>query len=100
MQLGMILSAFIDILLNTVTPSLATLPKVYISGITYSKTYGAHFYVRAFSDDLYSVMPEREGDVNESISSCLKEGDIFVDIGANIGYYSVLVAKSLERTAE
>jgi len=93
MQLGLILSAVIDVLFNTVTPSLAILPRVYVSGVIYCKKDDVYFYVRAFSDDLYSVMPEREGDVNESILSCLKEGDVFVDIGANIGYYSVLVAK-------
>ena len=93
MQLGMILSAFVDVLLNAVTPSLAALPRVYVSGTVYSKSYDVYFYVRAFSDDLYSVMPEREGDVNELILNCLKKGDLFVDVGANIGYYSVLVGK-------
>ena len=92
MQLGMILSAFIDILLNTVTSSPIN-PKVYISGVIYAKSYGVYFYVRGFSDDLYSVMPGREGDVNKLILSCLKNGDIFIDVGANIGYYSILVGK-------
>ena len=92
MQLGLILSAFIDILLNTVTSS-PTNPKVYISGVIYAKDYGVYFYIRGFTDDLYSVMPGREGDVNKLILSCLKDGDIFIDVGANIGYYSVLVGK-------
>ena len=93
MQLGLILSAFIDVCVRTVAPSLATLPRIYVSGVIYCKNYDVYFYVRAFSDDLYCVMPEREGDVNELILSCLKEGDIFIDVGANVGYYSVLVGK-------
>lgn len=92
-QMGLFLSPFIDILFHVIGSPLATLPRVYVSGIIYSKSYGVYFNVRAFSDDLYSVMPGREGDVNELILSCLKEGDIFVDVGANIGYYSVLAGK-------
>lgn len=49
--------------------------------------------MRGFSDDLYSVTPGRERDVNELILSCLKEGDVFLDVGANIGYYSILGGK-------
>jgi len=93
MQLGLILSAVIDVLFNTVTPSLAILPRVYASGVIYCEKYDVYFYVRAFSDDLYSVMPEREGEVNELILNCLKEGDGFIDVGANIGYYSILAGK-------
>lgn len=92
-QLGLFLSALIDIFFHVAGSSLAASPRVYVSGITYSKSYDAYFYVRAFSDDLYSVMPEREGDVNKLILGCLKEGDVFIDVGANIGYYSVLVGK-------
>lgn len=93
MQLGIILSAVIDILYNIVNPSLAIVPIIYVTGIIYCKKYDAYFYVRAFSDDLYNVMPEREADVNELILNCLKEGDIFIDLGANIGYYSILAGK-------
>jgi FkbM family methyltransferase len=92
-QLGLFLSAFIDLFFHMAGSPLAALPRVYVSGVIYSKRYSAYFYVRAFSDDLYSVMPEREGDVNELISSFLKEGDVFVDVGANIGYYSVMAGK-------
>lgn len=93
MQVGLILSALIDVLFNIIAPSLAILPRVYFSGILYSKYYDVYFYVRAFSDDLYSVIPGREGDVNELILSCLKKGNVFIDVGANIGYYSVLAGK-------
>lgn len=93
MQLGLIFSSIIDAFAYSIYPPLALSPKVYVSGIVYFKNYGVYFYVRRFSDDLYSVMPGREGDVNELILKCLSEGDVFVDVGANIGYYSVLAGK-------
>ena len=92
-QLGLFLSALIDISFHMAGSSLAALPRVYVSGIICAKSYGIYFYVRALSDDLYSVMPEREGDVNEAILNFLKEGDVFIDVGANIGYYSILAGK-------
>jgi FkbM family methyltransferase len=92
-QLGLIISMPTDMLFHVIGASLAVLPKVYVSGVIYLKTYDVYFYVRAFSDDLYSVMPRREGDVNDLILSILTEGDVFIDIGANIGYYSVLTGK-------
>jgi len=93
MQSGLILSALLDASLYLICPRLAALPKVYVSGIVYFKNFNVYFYVRGFSDDLYSVMPGREGDVNELILKCLEERDIFIDIGANVGYYSILAGK-------
>ncbi len=92
-QLGLFLSAFLDVLLNIAGSASAFLPKVYFSGVVYLKPYGAYFYVRADSDDLYTIMPGREWDVNKIILNSLSKGDVFVDVGANVGYYSVLAAK-------
>jgi FkbM family methyltransferase len=97
-QMGLFLSALIDTSFHIAGSSLASLPRVYVSGIVYSKNYDVYFYVRAFSDDLYSVMPQREGDVNDLILNCLKEGNVFVDIGANVGYYSVMAGKIVGKT--
>ena len=93
MELGLFLSALIDTLFHAVGSQFTTLPRVYVSGIVYIRNYDVYFYVRAFSDDLYFVIPKREGDVNEIILNLLKEGDVFVDVGANVGYYSVLGGK-------
>ncbi|MCW3998724.1 MAG: FkbM family methyltransferase [Candidatus Bathyarchaeota archaeon] len=71
----------------------AKLLKVQFSGIVYSRPYDAYFYVRAFSDDLYSILPRREEDVCDLILSSIKSGDTFIDVGANIGCYSILVGK-------
>lgn len=93
MQLGLILSSIIDTFAYLVYPPLALSPKVYVSGVVRFKDYTVYFYVRKFSDDLYNITPEREGDVNELILKSLSKDDVFIDVGANIGYYSILAGK-------
>jgi len=92
-QLGLILSSILDTLTYSIYPLLALSPKIYVSGIVRFKNYDIYFYVRRFTDDLYNVMPGREGDVNTLILKSLSEGDVFIDVGANIGYYSILAGK-------
>src|SRR5690606_34564883 len=53
---------------------------------------GARLSVRANTDDILHVLPGREKDVHDAILGGLVPGVIFVDVGANIGYYSVLAA--------
>ena len=48
----------------------------------------------------YSVMPGREGDVNELILNALSEATLFIDIGANVGYYSVLAGKIIGNSGQ
>lgn len=50
---------------------------------------------RANSDDLYLALPFREGDVHRAILAPLRPGDVFVDVGANIGYYSILASRAV-----
>jgi FkbM family methyltransferase len=91
--LGIFFSSIIDTFAYSICPALVLSPKVYVSGIVYFKNYDVYFYVRRFSDDLYNVTPRREGCVNELILKCLSKGDVFIDVGANIGYYSILAGK-------
>jgi len=56
------------------------------------------FAVRPFCDDLYHVLPTREPEVLAAICEILREGDIFIDAGANIGFYSVVGANQVGRT--
>ena len=58
------------------------------------------FALRAYSDDLYHVLPAREGAVLAQIRQCLKPGDTFVDAGANIGFYTVVAAKLVGPTGK
>jgi len=45
------------------------------------------------TDNLYEALPNKEPAVEDFIISNISSGDIFVDVGANVGYYTVLAAK-------
>jgi len=47
-------------------------------------------YTRGGTEDLYYFLPRREGPVHDFVISHLRPGDLFVDVGANIGYYTIL----------
>jgi FkbM family methyltransferase len=51
------------------------------------------FSIRANTDDLFSIMPAREHGVRSIVEGCIGPGSIFVDGGANLGFYSILAAK-------
>jgi FkbM family methyltransferase len=63
------------------------------SGIYLVKPYRILIYERGGTDDLYYALPKREGDVEDFILNNLKPGDTFIDVGANIGYYTILASK-------
>lgn len=56
------------------------------------KPFNIVVYVRGRTEDLYHLLPGREGSVNDFIISVLRPGDVFVDVGANVGYYTILGA--------
>jgi FkbM family methyltransferase len=92
-KLGLIISAIMDTVIFGFHPNSALSPKSYFSGVVCSKKFNCSWSVRKGTDDIYNIMPEREGDVHELICSSLERGDIFVDVGANIGYYTILGSK-------
>ena len=51
------------------------------------------FAIRGGSDDLFHVSPSREPAILAAIKSMLRPGDIFIDAGANLGFYSILAAR-------
>lgn len=55
----------------------------------------AHFTCRRGLDDLYHVLPGREGDVEAAILHALRPGDVMVDVGANVGAYTVRAARTI-----
>jgi FkbM family methyltransferase len=68
-------------------------PKMLFSGTYLVKPYGFYVYARSKTDDLYHAVPKREKDVHDIIINLLRDGDVFVDVGANIGYYTILASK-------
>jgi len=69
-------------------------PKLWLEGLDlfYSKPLKAFFCVRGGTDDLYHLLMYREGAVQRAIETGLMPGDVFVDVGANVGFYTVLAA--------
>jgi len=53
------------------------------------------FNLRARTDDLWHVYPDREPEVFAQISALLRPRDVFVDAGANIGVYTVLASRKV-----
>lgn len=51
------------------------------------------FNVRAGTDDLFHVLPGQEPTVERAVRNALRPGDIFVDAGSNIGFYTILAAR-------
>ena len=51
------------------------------------------FSLRAYTDDLWHVLPWRERSIAELMKGVLKPGDTFIDAGANIGVYTVLASR-------
>lgn len=91
-ELNLFLSGLIDIIFYMVS-GWAYNPKTIFSGVYIVKEYGFYVFSRGGTDDLYYAIPCREGDVHEFITSKLEKGDVFVDVGANIGYYTILASK-------
>lgn len=58
------------------------------------------FHVRAYSDDLWHILPFREQSVLQTIRDKLQIGDCFIDCGANIGFYSVLASRLVGDTGK
>jgi FkbM family methyltransferase len=85
-------SALADLAVGTLSPGRAPSPRTRFAGRVMDRTSGAWFHFRAHTDDLYNALPGGEQDVHDAILGVLRPGDVFLDVGANVGYYSVLGA--------
>jgi len=92
-KLALYLSAIMDVVWCMFHPRICQNPICRFSCTVYAPELNVRFCIRKGSDDLYSVLPYREGDAHDAILSPLSEGDVFVDVGANVGYYSILASK-------
>lgn len=52
-----------------------------------------HFFVRSRCDDLWHVLPWREQVVVKTVKDRLQKGNVFIDAGANIGFYTILASR-------
>jgi len=92
-KLNLLLSALHDTLFYTFSGA-ALNPRLVLKGIFVFKIEGLGVVVvRGGADDLYYLLPSREGDVDEFIRSHLAKGSVFVDVGANVGYYTLVASK-------
>lgn len=82
-----------DLLWSILNPKIIRNPIGKFPCKVYAPKFNVYFYTRGGSDDLYNVLPFREGDVHDAILKPLSEGDVFIDVGANIGYYSILASR-------
>jgi len=94
-ELNIFLSALIDVLFYALSGWMYN-PKTLFSGTYLVKPYGFLIYARGGTEDLYYALPKREGDVHDFIVNALKPGDVFIDVGANIGYYSILASRLVD----
>ncbi len=69
-------------------------PISLLGGYYYAHTFGgwALFRIRSMSDDLYFITPGREPSVEEVLRKLARRARSFIDVGANIGYYTVTMA--------
>ena len=87
---NILVSALFDIFLTLVyTPSN---PKLLWPGLFFVRPLNFLVFVRGGTEDFYYLIPGREGNVDWVISRLLRAGDVFVDVGANVGYYTLKAA--------
>lgn len=51
------------------------------------------FHVRRNTDDLWHILPSREQGIHDALGRLLRPGDVFVDAGANVGFYTLLASR-------
>lgn len=90
--INLIVSCINDI--SRVIKGIYSNPITFSSGLYYIRFRDLLVYTRKDSDDIYNLLPTREKPVEIMLRRLLKPGDIFVDVGANVGYYSLLAAKN------
>jgi len=69
-----------------------------LGGTYFIKDSNLYFYTRPRTDDLYHIIPGREGIIERFILHFVPEEGYFIDVGANIGYYTCLISKAKTKT--
>lgn len=87
-------SAWAALLTSLRQPNTWQDPQIISDAILKVRGIG-RFALRASSDDLYHVLPSRESAVLTAIRNTLREGSLFIDAGANIGFYTLVGARAV-----
>ena len=90
--MNLYLSSVVDVLLHAIS-GWEDNPKCLSSGLYLVKPHKFYVYIRGGTDDLYHCLFRREEYVEDLIIHNLEEGDTFIDVGANVGYYTLLSSK-------
>ena len=90
--LNLFISSFWDTL-NHLLSKESLNPKTIFSGLYYLGFEDLIIYVRGSSDDLFNAYFKRENDVFSIFKRLIKPNDIFIDVGANVGLYSLIAGK-------
>jgi FkbM family methyltransferase len=91
-QLKLIVSAFFSPF-SSLKSLLKWQNPVLLFDITVKVFKNGKFCIRAYSDDLWHVLPWSEPNVFKTIQEKLTEESVFIDAGANIGVYTILASK-------
>ena len=83
-------SAVIDTFVYSTRPTAHPIPLLRYPLTIHLRKEGARLSLREKTDDIVHSLPGREQDVHHTILDSLRPGDTLVDVGANIGYYTVL----------
>ena len=68
-------------------------PPVLLGDIAVHCVGTGTFYPRKGTDDIIHILNAREPHVRSALEDWLRPGDVFVDAGANIGYFSIIAAR-------
>ncbi len=68
-------------------------PCTWAKCVILDPAWGVRAAPRAGTDDIYLLLPGREEDVESAILEPLRNGDIFVDCGANVCHYTLRAAR-------
>lgn len=89
-RVKLLISAVLDPFLVALFPSERVNPSAYFDMVVHSD--GLAFHIRRRSDDIWHVFPWREARVYGKIRELLQTGCVFIDCGANIGFYSLVAS--------
>lgn len=92
-SLLLVLSAVADTVMVSLTRSWSMSPRCLFSLQVRLLPWNLKFWVRGKTDDIYNIVPYCEDDVHSAVLDHLNQGDVFIDVGANIGYYTILGAR-------